>query len=297
MAERRSAFGNAPDELARILDHAPPVTEAMLRGGARLTRPWGHGALHDHLPRMEGHVIVTYYGAPQEILWRTGGDRLLSTTRNGSITIIPQGHDGDWDIAGPIGVSHVFLPSERLRSAAEQLGGQGEVELRPRVGIDDANAARVMEILGREANAADPPSRLFIEQAVDLLCTQLLRQHSSHAGLPAPVPRRGLANWQVRKVDGYMREHLGSSIGLDDLAAVVGLSRFHFCTAFRKATGRTPHEWLVQLRVERAKHLLADCSLPVTDIALAVGYETPSSFAAGFRKLTGVTPTAYRRAL
>jgi AraC family transcriptional regulator len=93
-----------------------------------------------------------------------------------------------------------------------------------------------------------------------------------------------------------MRDHLGAPIGLDDLAAVVGLSRFHFVTMFRKTTGRTPHAWLVSLRIERAQQLLADPRLPITDIALAVGYETPSSFAAAFRKVTGTTPTAFRRA-
>lgn len=86
-------------------------------------------------------------------------------------------------------------------------------------------------------------------------------------------------------------------IGLDDLSRILGLSRFHFCTAFRLATGHTPHEWLVKLRMERARQLLADPKLSITDIALAVGYETPSSFAASFRKAAGRTPTAYRREL
>lgn len=297
MTQTATALGNAPSALARILDRAPPVAEGSLRGDTRLTRPWGHGALHDHLPAMEGHVVVTYYGEPQEILWRTGGDRLLSTTRSGSITIIPQGHDGDWDIAGPIGVSHVFLSDERLRASAAQVGGDSDVELLARVGFDDPVAARVMEMLGREADVADPSSRLFVEQATDLLVTQLLRGHSSRGALRPAEARRGLATWQVRKVTAYMRERLGAPISLDDLAGVAGLSRFHFCTAFRQATGSTPHEWLVRLRIERARQLLADPALPVTDIALSVGYETPSSFAAAFRKLTGTTPTAYRRSL
>ncbi|MEL1266354.1 AraC family transcriptional regulator [Pseudoxanthomonas putridarboris] len=297
MTQTATALGNAPSALARILDRAPPVAAGSLRGDTRLTRPWGHGALHDHLPAMVGHVIITYYGEPQEILWRTGGDRLLSTTRSGSITIIPQGHDGDWDIAGPIGVSHVFLSDERLRAGAGQIGGGDEVELLARVGFDDPVAARVMEMLGREADVADSSSRLFVEQATDLLVTQLLRGHSSRGAIQPAEARRGLATWQVKKVTAYMRERLGAPIGLDDLAGVAGLSRYHFCTAFRQATGSTPHEWLVRLRIERARQLLADATLPVTDIALSVGYETPSSFAAAFRRISGTTPTAYRRSL
>lgn len=113
--------------------------------------------------------------------------------------------------------------------------------------------------------------------------------------IAAAPARRGLAAWQVTRVTEYMQRRLGELIVLDDLAGVVGLSRFHFCTAFRHATGRTPHAWLVHLRVEAAQRLLVGSAMPVTDIALAVGYETPSSFAAAFRKATGTTPTAYRR--
>jgi AraC family transcriptional regulator len=94
-----------------------------------------------------------------------------------------------------------------------------------------------------------------------------------------------------------MREHLGQDVGLQDLASALRLSRFHFCTAFRLATGHTPHEWLTRLRMERARKLLGDESLRVTDIALATGYQTPSAFAARFRRHVGVSPSEYRRRL
>lgn len=287
----------APDALAGILDCAPPVIAEPLRDGARLTAPWGHGELHDHLAPMQEHVIIAYHGEPQDIVWRRGRERLAGTTRTGTITIIPQGHEGRWDIAGPIGVSHVFLPTDRLLACADQLSGGKSLELLARVGFEDPIAARVMEMLGRDAAVvSDPAARLFVEQATDLLVTQLLRGHSSFGAIEPP-PRRGLADWQVRKVTGYMRDHLDEPIGLDLLADLVGLSRFHFCTAFRQATGSTPHNWLVNLRMERARQLLTDPSLPVTEIALAVGYETPSAFTASFRKVTGTTPRDFRRRL
>ncbi|MCD9087012.1 AraC family transcriptional regulator [Stenotrophomonas sp. SY1] len=295
MPEKSTSRISAPAALAGIIGSAPPVSEAELKDATRLTRPWGHGALHSHLGPMDGHVIITYYGEPQQIVWRTGGERLISTTQNGSITIIPQGHDGDWDIAGDIGVSHVFLSDQRLRESAERIGSSNALELLPRVGAADPVASRVMEMLGREADVADPSSRLFVEQATDLLVTQLLRAHTSNFSPDGHARQRGLATWQVKKVTTYMRERLGAPIGLDDLAGIAGLSRFHFCTAFRVATGTTPHEWLVRLRIEKARQLLADQKLPITDIALAVGYETPSSFAAAFRKIAGTTPTAFRR--
>jgi AraC family transcriptional regulator len=109
--------------------------------------------------------------------------------------------------------------------------------------------------------------------------------------------RRGLANWQVRRVTAYMSERLDQEVCLRDLARLVNLSRFHFCTAFRLATGQTPREWLIARRIERACALLAQPSMSITKVALAVGYATPSAFAASFHKRMGMTPSEFRRGL
>jgi AraC family transcriptional regulator len=289
--------GDAADNIGRILDKPPELAAEPLRGATRLTGRWSHGALHDTLPGLNTHVVMTYYGGDHDIVWRSGAQRLASRTRTGTITLIPEGHDGRWDIAGPIEVSHVYLPDDRLQACADQLANGQRVELLGRVGFEDPSASRILELLSREAQAGDPSSRLFVEQAVDLLCLQLVRGHSSYGALQVEAPRGGLADWQVKRVTAYMREHLEEDIGLDELAGLVNLSRFHFCTAFRKATGHTPHNWLVLQRIGEARRLLTIPDLPVTEVALSVGYQTPSAFAAAFRKVTGTTPSDFRRRL
>ncbi|WP_309086585.1 AraC family transcriptional regulator, partial [Chelativorans sp.] len=262
-------------EMERILDTPPDLVPRMLRGDTLLTRRWRHGALHDTLPAMRGHVVMTYYSQPQEITWQSGRQRAASTTRPGTITLIPDGADGRWDISGGIEVSHVYLTPERLQSCADPLTDGKPVELLGRVGFDDPTSARVLELLAREAAADDTSSRLFVEQGLDLLCTQLIRGHSTFQTLEPAAPRRGLADWQVRRVTAYMRDNLAEEIGLNELAAIVGLSRYHFCTAFRLATGQTPHEWLTRERIERARAMLAvSATASVTEVALAVGYGT-----------------------
>lgn len=287
---------NAAEEMTRVLDRPPALVGEVLRGETRFTHRWVHGELHDQLPPMIGHVVMTYYGAAREVGWRDGSERLSTRARVGSITLIPQGHEGRWDIGGPLEVSHVYLSEERLRSSAEVIADGRPFELIHRVAFDDPAAARILTLLGEEG--WEGSCRLFVEQAIDLLCTQLIRGHSSFGALTAAPPRRGLADWQVKRVTGYMQDHLDDEdLGLDELAAVVGLSRFHFVTAFRLATGQTPHAWLTALRIGRAQQLLAQPALAITDIALAVGYQTPSAFAASFRKAVGTTPTEFRRRL
>jgi len=113
----------------------------------------------------------------------------------------------------------------------------------------------------------------------------------------SPVPRGGLTSWQVNRAVAYMRDHLDQVISLRDLAEVVRLSRFHFCSAFRLATGSTPRETLTRLRIDEARRLLASSNQSISEIAFAVGFQTPSAFAARFRRTVGMTPRTYRRSL
>lgn len=300
IADAQVSFTPGPDPsdaISKIIDTPVALDGEVLRDSTRLTKRWRHGAIHDYLIGMKGHVVMTFYGAAQEINWRSGAARLSSRTRPGSITLIPDGHDGHWDISGPLEVSHVYLTENRLQHCAELLGGGQRIELLDRAGFDDPATSHILQMLSQSSVTGDPASRLFVEQAVDLLCTQLIRAHSSFGTLPQAEPRQGLADWQVKRVTNYMRDFMDRDIGLDEMAALVGLSRFHFCTAFRLATGMAPHHHLTALRMARACKLLAEPDLPIIQVALAVGYQTPSAFTASFRKANKLTPSEFRKGL
>jgi AraC family transcriptional regulator len=287
---------DAPGEISKIIDTPVALNGETLRGDTRLTRRWSHGEIHDQLPGMSSHVLMTYYGAAKELNWRSGNARQSARTRPGTITVIPDGHGGRWDIGGPIEVSHVYLTDKRLQNSAELLAGGQRIELLDRVGYEDPMMSQILAMLS-QSSASDPASRLFVEQAVDLLCTHLIRGHSSIGTLPQTAPRQGLADWQVKRVTGYMEEFIDREIGLEELAALTGLSRFHFSTAFRLATGASPHQYLTALRMTRARRLLVGSALSVIQVALAVGYQTPSAFTATFRKANKLTPSEFRRGL
>lgn len=291
----------ASEQIGLILDNPPLLVPDDLGGGTRLTQRWKHGAVHYRKSRMPDHVIMTYYGdtGDHEIFVSGGAgnsQNITSRTRPGTITIIPSGHEAHWDIAGPFEVSHIYLSQARFQKCADILAKGKRVELLDRVGFEDPAAARIMELLSAEAKIDEPSARLFVEQAIDLLCIQLLRKHTA-ISIPVTRPPAGLAPCQVKRVTTYMLEHLSESLTLDDLAGVIHLSRFHFCTAFRLATGKTPHEWLVIRRIDMARKLLKDRVLNITEVGLAVGYGTPSAFTAAFRKIVGCSPTQFRRRL
>jgi len=104
----------------------------------------------------------------------------------------------------------------------------------------------------------------------------------------------GLAQWQMKRVMEVMRARLAEDIRLNELAGIAGLSPFHFTRAFRTAAGRTPHQMLVQLRIERAEQLLIATKRSILEIALEVGYGSGQAFARAFKRIHGVTPEYYR---
>jgi AraC family transcriptional regulator len=114
-------------------------------------------------------------------------------------------------------------------------------------------------------------------------------------GVQRATARGGLAGWQRKRVLEFIEEHLADTISLSTLSALAQLSTYHFARAFKQTLGMPPHRYHMSRRVERAKVLLADKS--VTEVALAVGYAETSSFSSGFRRVTGMSPTEFRRAL
>jgi AraC family transcriptional regulator len=107
----------------------------------------------------------------------------------------------------------------------------------------------------------------------------------------------GLASWQQRAVTTYIEEHLAEQVPLTTLADLAGLSTFHFCRSFKQSFGMPPHRYHTIRRIQRAKMLLAKAHTSVTEVGLAVGFSGNSSFTTTFGKVTGVTPTYYRRSL
>ena len=99
----------------------------------------------------------------------------------------------------------------------------------------------------------------------------------------------------VERAVAYLREHLASPLTLDDVAAAVAMSKFHFARVFEQLTGTPPRCFLACLRIEQAKRILHSTDIPVTDVCLEVGYASLGTFSQAFSDIVGVSPSAYRR--
>jgi AraC-like DNA-binding protein len=95
----------------------------------------------------------------------------------------------------------------------------------------------------------------------------------------------------------FLAGSLDRQVRLADAAGAACLSQFHYHRLFARAFGETPHDFLTRLRIDRAKQLLAQDHVPVTEVCFAVGYESLGSFSVRFRSVVGRSPSEYRRAI
>jgi AraC family transcriptional regulator len=172
----------------------------------------------------------------------------------------------------------------------------GEIEFKPSLFVYDRDLRETaLKFKSQVENPGSMP-RLYAE-ALGIVLTHELVRINSGAARREPVNRGGLAAWQQKRVAAYIEEHVANDISLATLAELVQLSPYHFCRSFKSSFGIPPHRYHANRRIERAKQLLADRELSVTTIGLDVGFSDTSRFSAAFHRLTGQTPSCYRRDL
>jgi AraC family transcriptional regulator len=127
----------------------------------------------------------------------------------------------------------------------------------------------------------------------------LLGPDAQELGLNTPnvdkLKPGGLAIWQARRTLAYIEANLASKMDIDDLAAVVALSRSHFSRAFKHCVGMSPMEYVVARRVERAKVMIRGTREPLAEVALACGFADQAHLNRRFRDIMGISPGRWRR--
>jgi AraC family transcriptional regulator len=207
------------------------------------------------------------------------------------LSFVPSGHHFfGWQKPRVLNrVTYLYLdPKSRLLDAEL---GLSEIELKPRLFFFDHNiwetALKLKAQVGQENSSAHAEALALV------LVHELIGLERPALSL-TPI-RGGLAAWQQKKLAEYVDEHLNENISLNALASMAQLSPYHFARAFKQTFGAPPHRYITGRRMVRAKSLLANPARTVTEIGNVVGFVETSSFTAAFRRVIGMTPTAYRR--
>lgn len=169
------------------------------------------------------------------------------------------------------------------------------LRLTPRLFFEDAVIWNTALKLGTLIQGSGQDYDQYLEAVAVMLAHEIARVDTDERRAP-PLLKGGLAAWQQRNVTSFIEDHLSENVPLSTLSRLVNLSPCYFCRAFKQSFGVPPRRYRTGRRIERAKVLLADTGLSVTDIGFTLGFSQTSTFTSVFHKLAGLTPTAYRRA-
>ncbi len=186
----------------------------------------------------------------------------------------------------------IYVEPSLLVRAAADFRSPTSVEVVEKCAACDPIISNVGMALLAELESQSLGGRLYAESLANVLAVHLLRHYTT-----ADLEHRiigGLSGHRLQLVLEFVADNYGTDLSIADLAQVAGMSLFHFAREFKRSTGTTPHQYLIKLRIERAKALLAESKLPLVEVGFRSGFSHQSHFTRLFRRITGTTPHSYR---
>jgi AraC family transcriptional regulator len=177
------------------------------------------------------------------------------------------------------------------KKAIEALGSKAP-QLVERYGVADPFMSAVGNTLRSEFRMLKIPSMAYLESLAGVIAIHVAANYAD--GGTAMLPYAGLPPHKVDRVQGFITRHLTEALRLQELAATIHMSPYHFARMFKRATGQSPHVYITSQRMEHAKDLLRNSDLPLVDVAANVGFQTQGHFTTVFHKYAGVTPRVFR---
>lgn len=226
------------------------------------------------------------------------GLRATKMTGLNSITILPAHQESAWRVCGEGEVAYFYLGEKMVQLIASQEFpfDRKRRRVEPRLGIVDRQLAVNARSILQEIEENGHRSLLFLESLVVQMIVGLIRRQST-AGASRFANGRKIEPFNrtmAQRLIDYIEAHLTANLSLTELCAIVNLSPSHFSHRFKATFGLTPHRMVLNMRIERAKMLLATNALPMAELALALGFSDQAHFITTFRKAVGLTPAAFR---
>jgi AraC family transcriptional regulator len=293
------AYGNQLAKYFR-LGKAPSVllgTSKLQIAMTRLTSATGLPYRTASIPYEKAFVValhLTPRGAQGCDIWQ--GDRHYRVME------WPVGGIGIYDLecnprvrnSSPVDWVYYHVPRSTLKAFADDLEIPNVQILQCSHGTADPVLHCMTEMILPSLNAPPAFSELFLDNYCLLFCSHVTTTYGV-SPVSTKTYRGGLAPWQKRRAMELLTEHLDGSVGLTTLAEQCGLSTSHFARSFRRTFGKSPHQYLILQRVEKAKTLLSTSICALSDAALRAGFSDQAAFSRTFKAVVGTSPGQWRR--
>lgn len=221
--------------------------------------------------------------------WRNGGspDRFC---------LMPQGQDSTWDIRGELSFVHLYYTDQHLRDIALKIWDKepSHIHLEEQNFVKDPLVSAAYRQFLLKCDWQDSSNHLQLSSASNLLLNHIL-QNYSNVQWKLPRVRGGIAPHALIRLQNWIEQNLHLALTIADLAKQVELSEYHFAHMFKQSTGLSPHQYVLQKRLQRAHHFIINSKKELTEIALNCGFSSASHFSARFKQLYGYAPSQLRK--
>lgn len=247
--------------------------------------------------KAEQHCVLVHLSTQARRHVSLNSDHIaIGTAPVGSLEIIPPGSDlfARWDF--PKECLFSALSQSRIHAIAQGEFNRTDFEWHPpRLGLVDNRALEIARNIRHEMQSRSFAAHDCVDAWLTILCIHLMRNYSN-LGVAQPTHVRGGMSMRVwRQVDEYIRANLDQKITIEQMAGVAQTSPSHFARVFRQACGKSPHQYLIDARLEQARQQVLHGSSSFQAIATNCGFSSTSHMAAMFKRFWGLTPTDLRR--
>ena len=238
------------------------------------------------------HHLTLQLKMPKKVELKINGKFNHRQLLPGNVCITPVQHLHAVRWQEEMEVLSLTLEPKFVTQAVQESVNPNQVELMMHRGQKDPLIREILFALKADLEAGCPSGRLYGEAMGTALAVHLLKHYS--IATPIAVYEDGLPQHKLTQVLEYIQSYLDQDIKLADLAELVGMSQYYFCRLFKQSMGVSPHQFVLQQRIERAKQLLQQKNLAIADVTLLCGFKNQSHLTTLFRKFTGVTPRVFR---
>lgn len=239
-------------------------------------------------------LLLTKAGR-SEVKWRDTGKDYRKTWTTGTLTYLEEGYElRDLSSVGAQENFRLCISPTTIErwTGTDPAAGALLTRSLPRHIVDhDAHLLYLVHAIAEEIRNGCPSGALYAES----ICLTTVSYFWARFGRSGNLREvNGLSPMKLKRLKDYMHANLSADLGLEDFARLAGMSPKHMSRCFKEASGQSPYQYFLGLRIEESKKLLRHDEASVTDIASALGFASPSHFSTAFRKVTGDTPSNYR---
>ncbi len=246
-------------------------------------------------------IVTPYFyfalAIDHELSWKVAMNEKfeLLKTNPGDIWVNPPWTPFTHEINEPCFFIILAVVEERLISAYPGKLSMKDLQFLNNYNLQDLALKNYIELFYHEVEDEGANGRQYIENLLKLISVYFINNYSNHASSHETQKNSRVSKDQIKEIRNFINDNIGEPITIDDLAAELNMSKFYFLKEFKKAASVTPYQYLMDLRMEKAKELIADRNLSLMDLAINLGFSDQSHFSRVFKNYFGDAPGVYRK--